>query len=86
VYILHQKNDFFILFTTSENYNIKLPERSGIVYEKNFKEYFGPFANRAIRHARIRTSIPILSSNSSVNLVGEKRANIINHLKILRKE
>ncbi|RGB22757.1 hypothetical protein C1646_775582 [Rhizophagus diaphanus] len=82
--------DFFILFTTSANCDVKLPIRSGIVYEKNFKEYFGPFAGRAFRQSRVRTSIPSVAPTLEVNIntdpikqlcmvnqIGEKRANVI---------
>ncbi|GET03519.1 crinkler (CRN) family protein, putative [Rhizophagus clarus] len=85
-------DDFFILFTTSEDCDVKLPERSGIVYGKNFREYFGPFAGRAFRHARVRSvaSTPKMNMMNmvnintdsierlrTVNLIGEKRANTI---------
>ena len=79
-----------------------LPERFGIVYEKNFKEYFGPFAGRAFRYARVRSSMTSIASTPemnkvninndsidrlrTVNLVGEKRANVKDHLKILRMQ
>ncbi|GBC15446.2 crinkler (CRN) family protein, putative [Rhizophagus irregularis DAOM 181602=DAOM 197198] len=83
-------DDFFILFTTSANCDVKLPRRSGIVYEKNFKEYFGPFAGRAFRQSRVRTPIPSAAPTLEVNIntdpieqlckvnqIGEKRANVI---------
>jgi hypothetical protein len=86
-------DDFFILFTTSGDCNVVLPERSGIVYEKNFKEYFGPFAGRAFKHARVRSSVPSVAPTPKINKVnintdsikqlrrvnqiGEKRAEII---------
>jgi hypothetical protein len=38
--------DFFLLFTTKEC-NIELPDNSGIVDKKVWKDYFGPFSGRA---------------------------------------
>jgi len=41
-------SDFFILFTTQDTRdNIMLPVNSGIVDQKNWDGYFGPFAGRA---------------------------------------
>ncbi|CAG8563497.1 17546_t:CDS:2, partial [Acaulospora morrowiae] len=54
------ENDFFILFTTSDSVNVKLPERSGIVDSKVFSTYFGPFAGRAYKsvESSIAESVP----------------------------
>ncbi|CAG8594613.1 12684_t:CDS:2, partial [Acaulospora morrowiae] len=53
------KNDFFILFTTAENCNVKLPKHSGIVDGKVFRDYFGPFAARAYKSIMAKSTIPI---------------------------
>ncbi|RUS29163.1 hypothetical protein BC938DRAFT_480973 [Jimgerdemannia flammicorona] len=46
--IAASNRDFFIFFTTQKTPdNIKLPPNSGIVDQKNWNDYFGPFAGRA---------------------------------------
>ncbi|CAG8798498.1 41596_t:CDS:2, partial [Gigaspora margarita] len=61
------ENDFFILFTTAENCNIKLPKRSGIVDGKVFKDYFGPFAGRAYKSALIKSKHPICNQVKNIH-------------------
>ncbi|RHZ72723.1 hypothetical protein Glove_240g37 [Diversispora epigaea] len=79
------RNDFFILFTTAENCNIKLPNQSGIVDGKVFNDYFGPFAGRAYKWVMPKSKkISKLNiNNASFNQlcemyrIGKKRANTI---------
>ena len=80
------ENDFFILFTTSEDCDIELPKRSGIVDGKVFSDYFGPFAGRAYRSVEpfFVEPVPKVNINTAsfnqlckVYLIGERRANSI---------
>ncbi|CAG8447929.1 3563_t:CDS:2, partial [Gigaspora rosea] len=61
------ENDFFILFTTAENCNVKLPKRSGIVDGKVFKDYFGPFAGRAYKSALVKSKLQICNQVKNIH-------------------
>ncbi|GES74357.1 crinkler (CRN) family protein, putative [Rhizophagus clarus] len=77
------ENDFFILFTTSEDCDIELPKRSGIVDGKVFSDYFGPFTGRAYRSVepsfvpKVNINTASLNQLYKVYLIGKKRANLI---------
>ncbi|CAG8524468.1 8368_t:CDS:2, partial [Acaulospora morrowiae] len=65
---LASENDFFILFTTADNSVIKLPKRSGIVDGKVFRDYFGPFADRAYRSAMSESKPDKVKNIPKVNI------------------
>ncbi|RIB10973.1 hypothetical protein C2G38_2250437 [Gigaspora rosea] len=75
-------NDIFLLVTTGKSHiNIsKLPARSGIVHQNNWKEYFGPFSGRAFIYANTEPpDINIASRSwlSGIDGIGSKYADII---------
>ncbi|RHZ86979.1 hypothetical protein Glove_41g179 [Diversispora epigaea] len=73
------ENDFFILFTT-ENCNIEIPKRSGIVDRNAFTNYFGPFAGRAYRSAMANNTVKNIHTVSlgkiyNMNQISKERVN-----------
>ncbi|KAJ1563441.1 hypothetical protein HK096_000931 [Nowakowskiella sp. JEL0078] len=70
-------NDFFLLYTTTK-YTGKPLEFSGVVDEKVWESYFGPFAGRAFRCLRFpNANESCFTDLTGVNGIGEIRAKLI---------
>ena len=66
------------MITTANSQDFFLPSRCGIVSQKEFKDYFGPFAGR-VYYSRVQPNINLANLNELrlVPGIGEIRAQLI---------
>ncbi|KAF9095501.1 hypothetical protein BGX27_001265 [Mortierella sp. AM989] len=72
--------DFFLLFSSSDHFDVTLPPRSGIVDMSNWEHYFGPFAGRAFVFAStgaLDINLAVRKDLKRMRGVGDKKADLI---------